>query len=65
MSNEGVHVVWISYHQEDVDVGCLNYQVTYFDGIERLCPSETALDYRLAERVGEEEKSLLKAKGAE
>ena len=65
VSNEGVNIICIHHYREDVDVRCLNNNVAYFYWIKGLRSSKAALDYRLAERISEQEKSLFDTKGAE
>jgi hypothetical protein len=60
-----VNIVGIHHHKDDVDVGSLNDKVTDPDRMKHLCSSQTALYNCLAQRIGKEQKPLLKTKRAE
>ncbi len=60
-----MHIVRVTHHKKDVDVGSLDDVVTDSDGMKRLCSSQAALHNRLAQRIGKEQKPFFKTKRAE
>jgi hypothetical protein len=64
-SDESVHIVGVTHHKDDVNVGSLDDIVTNSDGMRRLCSSQAALHNRFAQRISKEQKPLFKTKRAE
>ena len=65
MADEARDVVGVSYYEDHVKVCRLYEEVADGNGIEELSCCEAALDNGEAERVAEQEESLLEAEGAE
>ena len=65
MSDEARDVVGVLHNEDHVDVGSLCQEVADGGWVEELSRSQAALDDSEAERVAEQEESLLEAEGAE